>query len=1664
MWDQAKAGHGASRPWHQDIARYWDSKWKDGDPHPDGLRRALEGTKRWYTGGTSQQMMDKANGPGTRPSKDDEGWMSGHKPPQKMHAYWEKDMDPDERRENSADFYKHFAVHRQIAGGPEDPMFFATDTKAFAAKDPKHFAMLHVRPKPGAQGYPVSSMSEWRTGTGDALDVHHTEHAEPRQQHEGSAGNFEPYSHLKFHTSAWEKTSGPVPAAERTESVAHMLAHYAPSDFDTWGEVRHNFNWHEPGMQSFVDDVRRNGVRRPIPVDYEQDPPQVRNGHMRLLAAERAGVTHVPTRQHEGFMDPDDPDHLGRGPDDPGHWTNQDHWNEREGAFEYRHLHEAVDEDDGDAMHELDRPDARMFPPDVYDHPEMYGAVHYDTVHAVRKARGNPEAKIRVYRALPKPHRAINKGDWVATSKDYALLHAEQSNPHENYPVIHATVRAKHLRTEGNELEEWAYHGPSTAGMLSHPGGQQGDKGGPSSQHRWTQKEFYGKGWLEEAEESRRHEGALSPEIGFQQDYHGRHRVWAADGGLPAGESGYGGSLGELHWHPQTGDITYLKTLEGHERQGIATALWHRAHAEAGSRGLAHPRHVESRTPAAEGWASSVGGEKPPLLKECQDPAWQKGLPPGAQFHPKEASADFHAVTAWGEKKPHAAAVNIAQEDTRLDHPAMTVPLPEPRWTGFSDDADHSLRHMLRRAGYPGHLAASAWVHRKPDTATASSTAWDPGDGTVGVGLHPHRWDYGTMAHEAAHLITNHQKGIPPNVMGQSLGLTDADVHDDHFARNYEHVIRTSWGDEAGDDFRRHHADARTLVSNYRARVHGLPRIDGPLQHEAVLPMPGMRNPHTGSVIEPVGSSEALESIPAVSIPASAVHQGQRIPGRQELDPRFVSADLSHHVGGDQRIELDAGLRADGDPVVRLPRPVVGAVRAPDPSGADDRPDLVHHQQVAAIDDDLQARHLALAYPGERDASLTVDDSGQPRIIGARRHEAVLPMPGYRNPHTGGDEFFHGTRAYPEELSQHGFTDPMEFDSGAFEQPDSESPGHWNSLLGTHFTADHDIAKEFALGEHSSGANDRGADAFRGEARHVLHARLGLHNPKVYDSEHDMDHEAYEHEFKAGNHPVNHVPQLDSEDEDDRYEAEEMWPETHRLHQQYGTKHPIRRDTIEGSFGYANNPHPVRTTWLNRHPDRWGIADRFRKRLQDQGHDGIVYGNEYEVSKHGREANKSAIVFDPHRVQVTQHHHAYKDHLSPAEAEHQQARMPGAGQQALPFEHAGARRKPLQPDQEECWKCGVRDSKEKFTKASPYAPVMGLAMECADTDACRERRESRHTAVFTPTERIFGPTYGLDHRLFTAGEELKPEVRQGLLERLQGVLEPVLGEDWDAVTRVYLAGSEASRWTSPELQGNNDLDVLLGVAYSYARQEAPALAGMTDAEIDRHLNGILQTRFNDEHWHPPFDPGGDYHLTGYVNHAALDIRVIKPYAAYDLTNDEWAVKPPDLPDWSPEQFPQGPAVFQEARGLISQVRAILRLPEPFKTQEASRLWDYIHEGRKQDFTETGLGWQGTGNVLEKALDQAHGGLVEKLKALKYNHQNGVYHGPLALGHGLTTQSRLGVVAQGGIRRGSAVMAEHGSVALVPDWPGSAGQVREAAGASPDVLAHFLRSGARPCLT
>lgn len=156
-------------------------------------------------------------------------------------------------------------------------------------------------------------------------------------------------------------------------------------------------------------------------------------------------------------------------------------WNEEKGGYdepgedEYRMQHRPPDRD-GIPIHDL----THNLPADVYTHPHYYSDMSEPSnqvAHQViRRVRGNPEAKVHIYRALPAEHaqQGFRPGDWVSTSKDYARQHGvHATDPQHDWPVIRTTVRAKDLHTDGDDFREYGYNGDETKrGMVAFKGGR----------------------------------------------------------------------------------------------------------------------------------------------------------------------------------------------------------------------------------------------------------------------------------------------------------------------------------------------------------------------------------------------------------------------------------------------------------------------------------------------------------------------------------------------------------------------------------------------------------------------------------------------------------------------------------------------------------------------------------------------------------------------------------------------------------------------------------------------------------------------------------------------------------------------------------------------------------------------------------------------------------------------------------------------------------------------------------------------------------------------------------------------------------------------------------------------------------------------------------------
>ena len=241
----------------------------------------------------------------------------------------------------------------------------------------------------------------------------------------------------------------------------------------------------------------------------------------------------------------------------------------------------------------------------------------------------------------------------------------------------------------------------------------------------------------------------------------------------------------------------------------------------------------------------------------------------------------------------------------------------------------------------------------------------------------------------------------------------------------------------------------------------------------------------------------------------------------------------------------------------------------------------------------------------------------------------------------------------------------------------------------------------------------------------------------------------------------------------------------------------------------------------------------------------------------------------------------------------------------------------------------------------------------------------------------------LDPALFEHLDHLRPDVRRQVLSTLydfwirQGYRNP------QAWSQVWIAGSGiTTAWDADREAGGapGDLDSLIGIDYTAFARAHPGFAGSTPHDIAHYLN---QQMFN-ELWPTTARTrvgGSLFELTFYVNDGvgagAFDLRVIEPYAAYNLNVDEWIVHPVDVSaDFSDAYFsPADRSVVERdqqditAAHLRFQVSllAVNGAPDAAHRLNALRalheavsggsaVYDRIHDGRRAAFSPGGKGY------------------------------------------------------------------------------------------------------------
>lgn len=249
------------------------------------------------------------------------------------------------------------------------------------------------------------------------------------------------------------------------------------------------------------------------------------------------------------------------------------------------------------------------------------------------------------------------------------------------------------------------------------------------------------------------------------------------------------------------------------------------------------------------------------------------------------------------------------------------------------------------------------------------------------------------------------------------------------------------------------------------------------------------------------------------------------------------------------------------------------------------------------------------------------------------------------------------------------------------------------------------------------------------------------------------------------------------------------------------------------------------------------------------------------------------------------------------------------------------------------------------------------------------------------------PSDNLDPALFE-GDSLREDVRTGLLNILYSGLEDDLdlNEPWNWA-RAWLTGSAISyQWKAN--RGESDLDVMVGADYPQFLADNPEFPALSLAEVSEYVTNRLKATL----WQKTAAwriHGRTFEVTYFWNPTtATDISNIHPYAAYDLTNAVWDVRPPELPQDPHGLYPKDwydvtDADYRsalEAVGLHSSGNSVGgALDQEQGLHSARNIWETIHGGRRVAFSDIGHGYGDFHNFRWQRAKET--GVVEMLRPL-----------------------------------------------------------------------------------
>lgn len=103
-----------------------------------------------------------------------------------------------------------------------------------------------------------------------------------------------------------------------------------------------------------------------------------------------------------------------------------------------------------------------LYPDDIYSSQasRLYSSgfdFDGEAISVLRSVKNKPNAKVTVYRAVPKDAKGeINPGDWITLTKEYAKEHGE-SNLDGKYKIVKKEIYARDIFTDANSIQEFGY-------------------------------------------------------------------------------------------------------------------------------------------------------------------------------------------------------------------------------------------------------------------------------------------------------------------------------------------------------------------------------------------------------------------------------------------------------------------------------------------------------------------------------------------------------------------------------------------------------------------------------------------------------------------------------------------------------------------------------------------------------------------------------------------------------------------------------------------------------------------------------------------------------------------------------------------------------------------------------------------------------------------------------------------------------------------------------------------------------------------------------------------------------------------------------------------------------------------------------------------------------